>query len=41
MIDMIFTAHVIQDYVCEQNHDLYIVCIDLTNVFDTVTQEIL
>ena len=40
-VDMIFTARQIQEKCREQNRDLYMVFIDLTKAFDTVSMEAL
>ena len=38
MIDMVFTLRLLQEKYIEQNKPLYIMFIDLTNAFDTVSR---
>jgi len=40
-IDMIFVARLLQEKCREQNHDLYLVFIDLTKAFNTVNRDLL
>ena len=37
--DMVFTARQIEDKCREQNHDLYVVFVDLTQAFNTVNRD--
>lgn len=41
IVNMIFTAHLIQKKSCKQHCDLYLIFIDLNKAFDTITWEIL
>jgi len=40
-MDMIFTASLLQEQCCEQQHELYAAFIDLTKAFDSVDRSAL